>query len=89
MASGCAKPYDPFRIPQDELRQRVKTIAVARVAVPPNVDGPGGASAKSHPALETLLEAAGFKVVPAAQVREVWDAKANELGDSSIHRRAR
>jgi hypothetical protein len=80
MASGCAKPYDPFRIPQDELRQRVKTIAVARVVVPPNVDGPGGASAKFHPALETRLEAAGFKVVPAAQVREVWDAKANELG---------
>jgi len=80
IATGCAKPYDPFRVPQDELRQRVKTIAVARVVVPPNVDGPGGASAKFHPALETRLEAAGFKVVPAEQVREVWDAKAKELG---------
>ena len=78
--AGCAgKAYDPFRVPAAEFRQRVKTIAVARVVVPPNV-GESGGSAKFHPTLETRLRAAGFTVVPPEQVREVWDAKASELG---------
>jgi hypothetical protein len=80
IAAGCAgKAYDPFRISADEFRRRVKTIAVARVVVPSGV-GELGASAKFHPVLESRLQAAGFTVVPAEQVREVWDAKANELG---------
>jgi hypothetical protein len=81
LAAGCAaKAYDPFRISPEEFRRRVKTVAVARVAVPGNVGDAATASAKFHPAIEAKLREAGFTVVPSEQVREVWDAKANELG---------
>jgi outer membrane murein-binding lipoprotein Lpp len=79
LLAGCAPKYDPFRISADEFRRRVKTIAVAQVAVSPNV-AESGASAKFHPAIESKLQAAGFTVVPSERVREVWDAKASELG---------
>lgn len=78
IAAGCASVSDPFRIPLDEFRRRVKTIAVANVAIASELGE--GAPAKFNPAIEAKIQQAGFTVVPAQQVREIWDAKVSELG---------
>lgn len=80
LAAGCASAaYDPFRISPDEFRRRVKTIAVASVAVSSDLGGNSAAQA-FNPAIETKLQEAGFKVVPTQEFRGIWDAKATELG---------
>ena len=85
VAAGCASVSDPFRISPEEFRRRVKTSAVASVTSPSDLGEVAAAPAKFDPAIEAKLRQAGFTVVPAQQVREVWVAKESELGVSSIH----
>src|SRR5258705_7968705 len=80
IAAGCAPVADPFRIPADEFRRRIKTIAVANVIVPSNLGVDAAARTKFHPAIEDRLRQAGFTVVPAQQVGEIRAAKESELG---------
>lgn len=81
MLAGCASTaYEPFRIPQDEFRRRVKTIAVANMAGLSDLGESAAARAKINTAIETKLREAGFTVVPAQEFRGIWDAKVGELG---------
>jgi outer membrane murein-binding lipoprotein Lpp len=81
ITAGCAsRAYDPFRIPADEFRQRVKTIAVASVAISSELGDRAAVQAKFNPAIETKLREAGFTVVAAQEFQATWDAKVNELG---------
>src|SRR5437899_4595105 len=81
IGAGCApKAYHPFRIPADEFRRRVKTIAVANVAISSELGERAAVQAKFNPAIEGRLREAGFTVIAAQEFQATWDAKVNELG---------
>jgi hypothetical protein len=80
IVAGCAPAVDPFRIPADEFRRPVKTVAVANVLVPSDLGADATVRTKFHPAIEDKLRQAGFTVVPAQHVGEIREAKERELG---------
>ncbi|MEM9175914.1 MAG: hypothetical protein AAGC67_11830 [Myxococcota bacterium] len=75
LSVGCAKPYDPFQVPRDDVRAQVRTVAISPYTAPHSQMDAERARATFEPLVTERLEAAGLTVVPS----EVW------LG---IHRQA-
>jgi hypothetical protein len=81
--AGCVtpQPYDPFQVPEAELRSRVDTIALAPLRVSPDLAEPSVARAALEPLVAAKLERAGFHVVPSAGFEALWRAAAAAIGD--------
>jgi hypothetical protein len=77
---GCAT-YDPFRIPADELRQRVRTIAIVPLRVSAGVADRALARERIEPLVAARLAAGGFQVVGADEVDRLWREAVAEVGD--------
>jgi len=80
IASGCATPYDPFRIPAAELRARVHTIALSPLRVSPDAADLAFARAEIEPRVTSILTQAGFQVVSSDAMEDLWRAAASDVG---------
>ena len=81
LVSGCVKPYDPFRIPREELRRRIHTIALAPIRVDPDVGDPAPTRARVEVMASRRLTAGGFTVIPAKEMERLWREAAADVGD--------
>ncbi len=82
LAAGCAhKRYDPFKVPEAELRRRVDTIALAPLKVSFDLADPATARAAIEPVVATTLQRAGFRVVRSAEFDGLWRRAAGAVGD--------
>lgn len=80
---GCAAtqaPYRPFKVPESDFYGKVKTIALAPLVLPSDLEGPEAIRAKFEPVIEARLRDAGFEIVPPATVEEIWKAMTTEVG---------
>lgn len=82
IGAGCATtpPYNPFKIPQDELYGKIKTIALAPVAVPEGLEDPQPVKAMFASLIEAKLREAGFSTVPSAEYAEIWKRMTEKVG---------
>lgn len=82
LASACTTtPYDPFRIPAAELRERVRIIALAPLQANSEIADRARAREQIEPLVIARLEAGGFEVVPSAEMERYWRAAAADVGD--------
>jgi len=81
LLAGCAKPYDPFRVPRDQVTGRIRTIALAPIRVDPDlVDGVPARERIERLATERL-SAGGFAVVQTAQMDRLWRDAVADVGN--------
>jgi hypothetical protein len=80
LVSACAKPYNPFKIPDAELRSRIRTIAIAPFRAQATVVNREYARAEIEPLVAERLRAGGFEVVPSAEMERLWQRAADEVG---------
>ncbi len=80
LLNACVKPYNPFKIPSSELRDRVRTIALAPVAANPNLVDREYTRAQIEPILIERLRAGGFGVVLSEEMERFWRRAANDVG---------
>jgi len=80
-ASACTTPYDPFKIPASEVRERVQTIALAPLQVSAGLSDPAATRAKFEPLVAAQLRASGFRVVAADAMESLWQAAAADVGE--------
>jgi hypothetical protein len=78
--SACAKPYNPFKIPDSELRGRVRTIAIAPLLANANLVDREYARAQIEPLVGERLRAGGFQVVASAEMERLWRRAADDVG---------
>jgi hypothetical protein len=78
--AGCAKPYDPFQVPKEDLRGRTTTIAMAPANVPQSMMSLTDTRASFEPIAAERLEAAGFKIVPSETWEDLWTQAATDVG---------
>lgn len=78
--SACAKPYNPFKIPDAELRGRVHSIAIAPLRAPATLVDREYARAEIEPLVAERLRAGGFEVVPSADMERLWRRAADDVG---------
>jgi hypothetical protein len=82
MASSCVRPpYDPFKTSSSEVRERVRTIAIAPLLVAATLADREAVRAQLEPAVTARLEAGGFTVVPSTEMERLWRRAADDVGD--------
>jgi hypothetical protein len=79
---GCAVPPAPPPLqPAAEMQQRgVRTIALAPLRVDGGIAEPVRARSELEPRVTARLVAAGFTVVPSAELDGLWKSAAGEVG---------
>lgn len=82
LLSACTTqaPYDPFKTPAHEVRERVRTIALAPLIAGSTVADRDAARAQIEPLATARLQAAGFTVVPSEAMRKHWQQAAEDVG---------
>jgi hypothetical protein len=79
--AACATPYDPFRVPAPELRERVHTIALAPLQGRAAVVNRAHARREIEPLVTARLRAGGFEVVGSEEMERLWLAAAADVGE--------
>jgi len=82
IVGGCATtpPYNPFKVTQEEFYGKIKTIALAPVGVPRDLENPDPVKAKFEPLIEAKLREAGFSVVPSRESAGIFESMNKQLG---------
>lgn len=80
--AGCATapPYNPFQVPEEQFRATVKRIALAPIAVPPQLGISESAKLRFDSLIEAKLQEAGFATFPAKSWGEIFARIQQEVG---------
>jgi hypothetical protein len=73
-------PYEPFKIGKDEFYGKVKTIALAPVIVPSDLEDQEPVKAKLESLVEAKLREAGFLLVPSLEYAAIWKRISDQMG---------
>lgn len=66
-------PYDPFKVPRERFYGSLRTVALAPMRTPTDLEDADAVRAKLLGLVEARLRAAGLKVIPPAEVGPVLD----------------
>ncbi len=83
VGSGCAvkqPPYNPFKIPEDQFRSKIKTVALSPVIVPDGLEKSDQVKAKFEALLDAKLRKMGFMVVPSKEYDAIWKKMMEKVG---------
>jgi hypothetical protein len=83
VACACGstqKPYNPFKVPRESFYPALKTVALAPVRLPGDLEDPEPVRALFAGAIEAKLKNAGIAVVPGSDVDPIIEAKTKEVG---------
>src|SRR5437763_17094545 len=81
VACACGstqKPYNPFKVPRESFYPALKTVALAPVRLPSDLEDPEPVRALCAGAIEAKLKNAGIAVVAGSDVGPVIEAKTKE-----------
>ena len=81
LGAGCARPYDPFRVPREQVRDRIRTIALAPLRVHADLGEPDPARPAIEAAVTERLVAGGFTIVGSDEMGRLWREVARAVGD--------
>ena len=77
---GCATP-DPFKIPAEQLRAKVDTVALLPLRISPDLVEEERVRSLIEPRAIAMLREGGFAVVPPEEWDQRWQGIAHEAGE--------
>jgi hypothetical protein len=77
---ATAPPYIPFQIPEEQFYTKVKRIALAPIAVPPQLEVSESTKLRLDSLIEAKLQEAGFATYPAKNWAAVFTRVQQEVG---------
>ena len=83
LVQGCATPpppYEPFKTDRQELFAKVKTIALAPVRMPGEIEDREPVRKKFESYIETKLRQGGFTVIPSSEYQTLWKQATEQMG---------
>ncbi len=82
IGSGCATttPYNPFKITEEDFYGKIKTIALAPVVIPGDLENKEQVKAKFESLIESKLREAGFVVIQSREFAEIRELMTKQLG---------
>lgn len=82
VVSGCATPYDPFKVPVAQVRETVDTVAIRPLHVGSGVDADvEWLRERIEPRAASILRDAGYSVVPPEEWERRWLEAATQVGE--------
>ena len=81
-AAGCTTTtFDPFVVPEEELRARVKSVALRPISVPSYLADPVELNEDVEAWVTARLTGGGYRVIPSHVWRDAWAVAASDVGD--------
>ena len=79
---GCAttKPYNPYKVSEEDFHNNVKTIVLAPVYVTSDLQDPEPLKAKFEALIEAKLKEEGFAVIPSREYTAIWGSARDKSG---------
>ncbi len=80
--SSCAvaSPPNPFKIPEANIKAKVKVVALAPLNLGSEFEDPQSIQTKFESLIETKLREGGFTVVPSKEYAAIWKQMTETLG---------
>jgi hypothetical protein len=80
--TGCAttKPYNPFKVPQADIKSKVKIVALVPINVPTDLDNPDPVKSTFETLVAAKLKDGGYQVVPSDEYNKIWKQMMEQLG---------
>lgn len=82
LLSGCASsqaPYNPFRVPPEQWRGKVKIVALAPMYASRELENPNPATEKFLTMMKTELRGAGLTIIEPSEFKMIWDSMAAQV----------
>ncbi len=81
--AGCVKtvPYDPFKVPREQIRKEIQTIALMPIAVSSSLADLDVARERFEPSIVKRLEEAGLRVIDSSVWDELWLEVGTDIGE--------
>lgn len=82
IGASCATtpPYNPFKVSQEQIYEKTKTIGLTPISVPEGITDPESVKVKFESLLEAKLREAGFLTVPSKEFAETWKRMTEQVG---------
>ena len=82
IGASCATtpPYNPFKVSQEQIHARTKTIGLTPISVPEGIPDPQSVKVKFESLIEAKLREAGFLTVPSNEFGEIWKRMTEQVG---------
>lgn len=84
IGAGCAPagtaPYNPLKISAQDFKSKVKTIALAAVVIPRDIEIPDRAMNTFESLIAAKLRDAGFSVIPSRESEEIRQRMTQQMG---------
>ena len=83
IVAGCLPTtlrYNPFKVAEPEIRQKVKRVALFPVTLPTDLDDPEPVKAKFEALIQAKLKEGGFIPVPSQEMDAIWKRMKEQLG---------
>jgi hypothetical protein len=80
--AACATraPYDPFKVPRDQILGRIKTVALMPLQLPQGIEDLEAVRAAFRKLVESRMQAGGFTTIADQEFETRWKRAAEEVG---------
>jgi hypothetical protein len=80
--SGCAAttPYNPFKVPQADIKAKTKLVALAPMGVPGGIENEDLIKKKFEALVTARLQEGGFRVLQSEEYGTIWKQMTEKLG---------
>jgi hypothetical protein len=80
--AACATraPYDPFKVPRDQVLGRIKTVALMPLQLPQGIEDPEAVRAAFRKLVESRMQAGGFTPISDQEFQARWKGASKEAG---------
>jgi hypothetical protein len=78
--TGCAEPYNPYKIPREELFSKVKTIGIAPLLILVDVNQPQEKKQSFETMIASKVSECGFKTVPSSEYEKIYEDLKKTIG---------
>jgi len=78
--TGCATPYNPFKVSQEQFFAKTKVIALVPIIVPSDLQDPEPVKIKFESMIGDKLRDAGFLTIPSQEYSEIYKRMTDQMG---------
>ena len=78
-ACAATTAYNPFKVPQADIKNKVKVVALAPINFPTDIDNAEAIKATFESLVTAKLREGGFTVVPSPEYGQIWKDMTEKL----------
>lgn len=79
-STAAGADFDPHKIPRDEFRRRVRTIALRPLFIPPEIENADTVRVRFEALITAALQRKGYTVIASRELEQTWQQLSEKTG---------